>query len=108
MEQNLCKYCHFPLEEKFYFCPNCGKKIKEPPVTLMQQIGVYALSIFLPPLGLWPGVKYLSQKDQKTRIIGIIAIILTIISTVVTAWLFIGFMNEVNIQINKQLSQPLY
>ena len=98
MDQKICPSCRLSLSENFYFCPNCGKKIKEPPVstTALKQIGIYLLSIFLPPLGLWPGIKYLLQKEQKAKTIGIIAIILTIISTAVTFWISIDFFNQLN------------
>ena len=91
-----CKFCSFPISENFYFCPNCGKKLKEPPLStsIGKQIGVYALSIFLPPLGLWPGIKYLLQKERSAKAIGLVAIILTIISTILTIYLTIGFLSN--------------
>ena len=98
MDQQICPACHLSLSESFYFCPNCGKKIKEPPVstTVGKQVGIYAMSILLPPLGLWPGIKYLLQKDQKAKTIGIIAIVLTIFSTIITSWIAINFFNQLN------------
>lgn len=51
------------------------------------------MSVFLPPLGLWPGIRYLKQKDEKSRMIGFIAITLTIVSTAITIWLTLGFIN---------------
>jgi uncharacterized membrane protein YqaE (UPF0057 family) len=96
-EQKLCLFCHFPVAETYYFCPNCGKNLKAPPVstTIFKQIGIYALSIFLPPLGLWPGIKYLRQNSQRAKTVGLVAIILTIISTIITVWLAIGMFNQV-------------
>jgi uncharacterized membrane protein YqaE (UPF0057 family) len=105
MEQTVCPFCHFSLSENFYFCPNCGKKISEPPITTLKEIGVYLLSIFLPPLGLWPGIKYLFSKDQRRKRVGIIAIILTIVSTVVTIWLSIAMFNNLNQSISPQINQ---
>ena len=104
-EQKLCPFCHSPTTETYYFCPNCGKKLKEPPVstTILKQIGIYALSIFLPPLGLWPGIKYLKQDNKKAKIIGLVAVILTVISTVITVWLTIGLTSQLNSQINQLL-----
>ena len=66
---------------------------------------VYLVSIFLPPLGLWPGVRYFLQKDPKKRKVGLVAIILTIISTIVTIWLTIGFINNITSNLNTQLQQ---
>jgi len=105
MEQTTCPFCHFPLAQTYYFCPNCGKKINEPPITTLKQIGVYLLSIFLPPLGLWPGIKYLLSKDQKTKKVGAIAIVLTIISTIVTLWLSVAMFNNISQSISSQMNQ---
>jgi uncharacterized membrane protein YqaE (UPF0057 family) len=105
MEQTVCPFCHFPLAQNYYFCPNCGKKINEPPVSNAKAIGVYLLSIFLPPLGLWPGIRYLFSKEQKTRTVGMVAIVLTIISTVVTLWISIGLFNNINQSVSSQMNQ---
>lgn len=102
--QNSCPFCSFPIySESFNFCPNCGKKLKEPPVTVTRQIWIYAISIFLPPLGLWPGIRYLLQKDGKKKAVGFIAITLTIISTIITLWLTIAVFNGAMLSVNSQL-----
>ena len=103
MDQITCPHCQFPILDSFYFCPNCGKKRKEPPVstTIGKQIGIYVLSVLLPPLGLWPGIKYLLQKDQKAKIIGIIAIVLTILSTIITIQIALGIFNQLSSTINQ-------
>ena len=95
MDQQLCRFCNSPVSANFFFCPTCGKKINEPPITVAKQIGIYAISILLPPLGLWPGIKYVLQKDEKTKLVGIVAIILTIISSVITIWVFMNFMSGI-------------
>lgn len=107
MDLQICPSCHLHLAENFYFCPNCGKKIKEPiaPVTIGKQIGIYALSLFLPPLGLFPGIKYLLQKEKKRKIIGIAAIALTIISTIITVWITINLTSQVTKTLDTQLNQ---
>ena len=107
MEPNLtCPVCHNISPATDYFCSNCGKKLKDKPVStsIGKQIGIYALSILLPPLGLWPGFKYLFQKDEKAKIIGIVAIILTILSTVLTMYYTIQLMNNITKTINEQLN----
>lgn len=105
MEQTTCKFCGFPVSTNFYFCPNCGKKLNEPPITTAKEIGVYLLSVFLPPLGLWPGIKYLLQKNEKAKRIGAIAIILTIISAVITIWISVVAINNINQGLNSQINQ---
>lgn len=103
-EQKFCPSCHSPIIDTYYFCPNCGKNIKPVPLatSITKQIGVYAVSIFLPPLGLWPAVKYLKQEDKTAKKIGVIAIVLTVISIVVSIWLLKGFVNQTNQLLNSQ------
>lgn len=104
-----CPNCKQSIAVLDYFCPNCGKKIKDKPrsTTIARQIFVYLLSFFLPPLGLWPGIKYLKQSDDKSRMIGFVAIVLTIISIAITIWLTLGFINVFNQQLNQQLNSSL-
>lgn len=72
--------------------------------TVGKQIFIYLMSALLPPLGLWPGIKYLKQNSEKSRMIGFIAITLTIISTAITVWLTLGFINTFNQQVNSHLN----
>lgn len=74
-------------------------------MTIAKQISVYAISILLPPLGLWPGIKYILQKDEKMKTVGIIAVILTIISTIVTIWLFASTLSGITSGVNSSLNQ---
>jgi hypothetical protein len=93
MNPEVCSYCHQPLKPEYYFCPNCGKKVHEPPLstTPLMQLGIYAFSIILPmicylAISKWPGITYLRSKDEKVRQVGIIACVLLALSTVVTIW----------------------
>jgi hypothetical protein len=87
--QLTCPSCHQPVLPEYYFCPNCGQNLKPKAVkiSLASQIGIYLLSAFLPPLGLWPGVKYVMKEGKQAKWVGSIAIVLTLISTVVMTWL---------------------
>ncbi len=97
-----CPVCHQGIAAEFYFCPNCGNSLKEKPtpVSGLAQIGVYCLAVFLPPLGLWPGIKYLSKKSPQAKRVGIIAIALTLASSAITIWatfaLFNNYLNQIN------------
>ena len=107
MEPLSCPFCSSPISANFFFCPNCGKEIKKAPpsITIVKQIVIYALSILLPPLGLFPGIKYLLQKDEKAKIIGAAAIILTIASSVITVWISLNLFNQLNKTIVNQVRQ---
>ena len=91
--QVICEVCHQPILPTYYFCPNCGVKLKSAPlsVKIADQIKLYLFSIVLPFLGFllagkWEGFKYLRSKDEKTKNIGIIACILIAISTIALIW----------------------
>lgn len=107
MESLFCLSCRINLDPTFHFCPNCGEKIKDMVMStsLGKQIGIYLLSIFLPPFGLWPGIKYLRQTNQKAQIIGTVAIILTVVSIGISLWMSISLLKNVQIQVKTQLEQ---
>lgn len=93
-----CPVCHEPVRSEFYFCPNCGKNLKEKPLPmdLSAQISIYLLSIVTPPLCFltikwWHGVKYLKTNDPKAKKIGVIAIVLMMLSTAFTIWFLYAF-----------------
>lgn len=96
MDKLQCKYCNFIVLNSYYFCPNCGKKLHEPPLstTIGKQIGLYALSFFIPPFGIIPAFKYLRQSDQQSKIIGIIAIALTFISIIIAIQILQVFLSN--------------
>ncbi len=60
--------------------------------------------MLLPPLGLWPGIKYARNADPKAKNIGWAAIILTVLSTVITTWLTIQFMSAYLAAVNSALT----
>lgn len=91
-----CKYCKAQVAENFYFCPSCGKKIKEPPFKFSwgKTIVVLLESVFIPPFGIIPGIRYLLKKDNRAIIVGLTAIILTFLSTGITIIYTINFINK--------------
>jgi zinc-ribbon domain len=96
-----CPQCHQPVQPEFYFCPNCGKALREKPLSTSvgTQAWIYALSIALPivaylAISYWPGVKYLRSGDEKAKQIGMIATVLLVLSTIVTFWLAIVWIQQ--------------
>jgi len=90
----MCQVCHQPILPQYYFCPNCGTKLNEAPLStsVETQAWIYAFSIILPMIAFifvtrWPGVKYFKSNDPKTKQIGQIAWALIILSTIITIWL---------------------
>ena len=81
---SFCSVCKFEIQNSWFFCPNCAKELKEkiPVISVSKQILIYFVSFFLTPLGLVWGLKYVRSTDQKTKTIGIISIVLTVLSIV--------------------------
>jgi len=98
----ICKKCQSVVGDNFYFCPNCGKKLKEPPFkfSLSNTVGNTLVSILLPPLGFLPGIKHLLMHDQKAKILGLLYITLTIIATVITIKIMVDYFNNLNKMLN--------
>jgi len=76
-----CPSCHTAASASANFCSQCGKKFKAPPLStsLTKQLLVYFVSFFLAPFGLIYAFGYLRQSHTKGRIIGLAAILLTIL-----------------------------
>jgi len=102
---DVCPICHQAVSAEYYFCPNCGNNLKEKPMAIsaLMQIGLYALAIFLPPLGLWPGIKYVMKASPQARRVGMITIALTLVSTILTIWGIFLLFNDYLSQINGEL-----
>src|SRR5205809_1073367 len=101
MEQSaslVCPYCKFAITPESYFCPNCGKELRSKPLTVSvgRQIGIYLLSFFLPPLGLYPGIKYIRQSNSKTKLVGWIAIGLTVVSIAISLYFYSQFVQQIS------------
>src|SRR5271166_4874557 len=77
----LCPQCHQPIKPEYYYCPNCGKKLSEAPLStsLGAQLWLYAFSLILPFIGYlaitkWQGIQYARSGDPRAQEIGWIAI----------------------------------
>ncbi len=103
--QSLCSNCKGNTSPTDFFCPHCGKKLREESLstTFAKQIWLYFLSFFFPPFGIWPAIKYLRQEDEKSKKIGIALLFITIISIVITLWFTLGFVNSFNKEFNSQM-----
>ena len=93
--QNLCPKCNSAVPAEAYFCPNCGQALKAKPADtgIPKQILIYLVSFFLAPFGLGYVFTYLKQPDRKSKIIGWIALALTILAIGSTIFLAKGFLD---------------
>ena len=110
----VCPVCHQPVASNYYFCPNCGAKIHEPPLPtgLWTQLGLYAFSIVLPIICYllitkWKGMAYLRSKDEDARTVGVIACTLLVLSSVATFYYGYVWTEEALQQATAQVNQEM-
>lgn len=93
---SACPSCRALVSADMLFCPACGKPLKSNPAetSVSRQIVVYIISILLPPFGFWYAWKYLRQGDRKSKIIGWVAIVLTIVSIIANVWVMASYFSQ--------------
>lgn len=103
----ICPHCQKMAHDTDYFCPFCGKKLKDPPLSTSfgKQIGLYLFALLLPPFGIIPAVKYLRADSQKARNIGIVILVLTAVIIIITLALTVQVITEANKVISAQKLQ---
>lgn len=69
------------------------------------QIGLYLVSVLLPPFFLGWTIKYVKSTDPKAKQIGMISLGLTIVTLVAIIWLSIAFAKNLSQGVNQQLNQ---
>lgn len=100
-----CKKCQNEVKLEYYFCPTCGTKLKQPPVStsIYTQIKYYIGSIVLFPMGIVWGFRYLRDDRTSAKIIGMALILGTIIFGMFIAIWTVQTVNTVSTQINDQM-----
>ena len=102
----LCPVCKFQIQPDWFFCPNCAKELREKPpvISAGRQIFIYFISFFFTPLGLGWGLKYVKYKDRKTKIIGMVCIVLTVLSFVFMIMSLKSFIEQYGKMLNNLVS----
>jgi len=77
--------------------------VVSPPLSPTKKIMVCLGSVLLPPLGLIWGIRYLRRPHRSDKVVGLVAIVLTIISIVVTTKLTLSLFNRFNEELNQEL-----
>jgi hypothetical protein len=101
-----CPQCHTVVQPADFFCPTCGKKLKDKPLstTPLTEIMYYIGSVVLAPLGIWWGIKYLKQPGGACKRIGTVSIILTVLSLVISSILITLYLHSMSGVMNTQLN----
>ena len=103
---NNCPRCHQQVNVTAYFCTDCGHVLKKrPPTTTFLDLVILIIkTVLLPPLGIIWGINYLRQTEQKSKIIGLIVIIITVIETIWVTKVSLDLFTTANQMVSQQLS----
>lgn len=101
----VCPSCHVAVKPTDYFCGNCGKNLHPVPLgtTVVDLAKLYLGSVFLAPMGIFWGMRYLREKEDKSKIVGIVAMLLSVLTLIIAIQYTVTFMNTINSQVGKQL-----
>jgi hypothetical protein len=103
---NVCPICHLSVRPTDYFCSNCGRNLRPSPLStaLTVQTMLYIKSILLPPMGIIWGIRYLRQPDIKSKIVGIVSIVITITLLLLMIKWTINLIDTVNDAVNSSMN----
>lgn len=95
LPETMCLACRAPVSAAENFCPRCGTKLKEPPLSISagKRAFIYLFSFFLAPFGLGYAFKYLKQSNPEARRVGIVVVILTALAMALMIWIANAFSN---------------
>lgn len=103
--QATCPACRRGVQPDYFYCPYCGKNIRPAPLptTIPQIIKVCIASAIVMPYGLYMGVRYLRQTDERSRYTGIMVLGVTIIIFLIQLVAAVRTMDYLNAEINRQM-----
>ena len=107
--QLLCPNCKNQVDKVAFYCPTCGKKVKEKPAGMgvWNILGLFTLSALLPPLNIGLSIKYIKDPNQKAKIVGWISIgIMILVLILATLW-SIKIVNDINRQVEAEMGKYL-
>lgn len=95
----ICPKCKTEVQPESYFCPNCGKalKLKKISTSAVNQMAAYAVSLLLPPLGLYYTYKYFKLGTDGGKIIASVTVVLTVLSLFFSWW----FLKNISIALHQ-------
>ncbi len=108
-ESPICPSCHTEVRTNDYYCFNCGENLKPSPpsISASAQLKLYLKSAILPPFGLYWSIKYLKQPESKSKLVGVIAIVITLAIFIYLIVFTRNLVETVNEEVNRQLDSQL-
>lgn len=106
----ICPKCHIQVRTTDYFCFNCGNNLKPAPPSTdpYKQAVLYIKSALLPPLGIYWAIPYLKYPQTKQKIVGWVAVAITLIVLAYGIIWTNNFVKEFNKELNRQINSSLY
>lgn len=94
---SFCPHCGQAIAETDMFCSHCGTQIirQDLPISMGRKFYIYAVSVLLPPLGFIWLVKYIKSTNPDLKKVGILAGVLTLISSIITIWVTLGLLQSI-------------
>lgn len=110
LPSTYCKFCSATVSVGDYFCRDCGKKLKEKPVSLgpLPLLWLFVLSAFLPPFGIGLSIKYIRDQNEKARVVGWVSLLITAIVIILSVQFTLSAMQTINQQINSEMQNYLF
>lgn len=98
----VCPFCHIGVRTTDFYCFNCGKNLHPKPLStsIPSQVVLYLGSVFLAPLGILWGFRYIRQESSTSKVVGLIAGLLSLATVVIVLSIVGNLFNTVNEQIN--------
>ena len=104
-----CPNCKNQIDSNVFYCPICGKKVKEKSVGtgFWPMAGLFALCIVLPPLNIPLSFRYIRSTDPRVKTLGWVSIGIMVLSLIIITLATINIVNEVNRQVEEQMQMYL-
>lgn len=101
-----CPKCGQSIETGFFYCPTCGVKLKEKPVSANSGdlTKLFLLSWLLPPFGLPMTIRFIRSPEAKARTAGWISLAGTILILGLATWWTTLQINRLTEEMNRQLN----
>jgi len=103
--QATCPVCHVAVRPTDYFCYNCGRNLHPalPSLTMATLIPLFLGTIFLPPMGIIWGFRYVKQEGMQYKTVGFAMMVITVIILIVAVRATFTIVNTATSQMNSQL-----
>ena len=100
-----CPVCHVAVRPTDYYCYNCGRNLHPAPpsLTTATLIPLLLRTVFLPPMGIIWGFRYVKQEGSQYKTVGYAMMIITVVVLIVAVRATMSIVNTATTQMNSQL-----